>query len=71
MKRKALALFQALKSFWADESGQGMTEYASISTILILGSIAGATALPFVRQLFTGLQYYIDFYFFCLNIAVG
>lgn len=54
-----------------DESGQGMTEYATMSTVLLLGTIAAGTAWPFTKMLFIALQTYVDFYFFCLNMPIG
>lgn len=54
-----------------DESGQALTEYAGITTILLLGTIAAGVSWPFTRQLFNGLQAYLDLYFYALNLAIG
>ncbi len=71
MKRTAAKYVQALKRLLLDESGQGMAEYASISTILIFGGIAAGAAWPYTSRLIIGLQGYINFYFYCLNLAIG
>jgi Flp pilus assembly pilin Flp len=68
----------SLRTFWCrlralvgEESGQAMTEYASITTIMLLGGIGLAGSWPFTMMLFDGLQRYLDLYFYALNLAVG
>lgn len=51
--------------------GQAMTEYISIVTVLLLGSLAAFAGWPFTEALFTALQTYIDLYFYALNLAIG
>lgn len=51
--------------------GQAMTEYISIVTVLLLGSLAAFVGWPFTEALFTSLQVYIDLYFYALNLGIG
>jgi len=51
--------------------GQAITEYVSITAVLIFGVLAAFLAWPFTQQLFNALQSYIDLYFFALNLAIG
>ncbi len=67
MRRKLRALGAPL----LDESGQAMTEYASITVLFLLASIATPVTWTVTQKLFVGLQTYIDFYYYCLNLAVG
>ncbi|MGI5862324.1 MAG: Flp family type IVb pilin [Myxococcales bacterium] len=53
-----------------DEAGQAMVEY-SVTTIFMFGVIAAGVSWPFTRDLFDGLQRYIDLYFYALNLALG
>jgi hypothetical protein len=55
----------------APARGQAMTEYISIVTVLLLGSLAAFLGWPFTSALFAALQGYIDLYFYALNIAIG
>ncbi|MGC4121587.1 MAG: hypothetical protein QM765_44820 [Myxococcales bacterium] len=61
----------ALRAHLLDESGQAMTEYASITMLFILASIASPMTWVITKKLFLALQIYIDFYYYCLNLAVG
>jgi len=63
-------LRQRWAQFWADESGQGMTEYATISTILMLGGIATTSGWPFFNGFMTAYQNYMTSIFFVLNLAL-
>lgn len=56
--------------FWAGESGQGMTEYATISSILLLGGIGTVTGWPFFNGFMTAYQSYMTSIFFVLNLAL-
>ncbi len=71
MKRRVLEWVRRGRALLRDQSGQAMTEYASITTILLLSGIAAGATWPYTRQLFGAIQIYIDFYFFCLNLAAG
>jgi hypothetical protein len=51
--------------------GQAMTEYISIATVLLLGSVAAFVGWPFTEALFNSLQIYIDLYFDALNLGIG
>jgi Flp pilus assembly pilin Flp len=62
---------RALRAHFLDESGQAMTEYASITMLFILGSIASPATWIITKKLFIALQTYVDFYYYCLNLAVG
>jgi hypothetical protein len=53
------------------QRGQAATEYAAITTIFLAAVLAGVAAFPFTRDLFNGLQAYIDLYLYSLNLAVG
>jgi hypothetical protein len=55
----------------ATARGQAMTEYISITTVLLLGGLAAFIGWPFTQQLFNALQTYIDLYFYALNLAIG
>ena len=67
---KRMRALQA-KPILLDESGQAMTEYASITVLFILGTIASPMTWVVTKNLFIGLQNYIDFYYYCLNLAIG
>jgi hypothetical protein len=71
MKRQAIALVRAAGSHLADETGQAMTEYASVSFLLLASGIAVSVNWNIFKYLFIGMQTYISFYFFALNCAVG
>lgn len=51
--------------------GQAMTEYISIVTVLLLGSLAAFVGWPFTEALFNALQLYINLYIYALNLAIG
>jgi hypothetical protein len=51
--------------------GQAMTEYISITAVLLLAGMAAFLGWPFTQQLFNALQTYIDLYFYALNLAIG
>lgn len=51
--------------------GQAMTEYVSITAVLLFAGLAAFLGWPFTQQLFNALQSYIDLYFFALNLAIG
>ncbi len=55
----------------ADESGQATAEYASITTIFLMGGIGMTAGWPFTQMLFEGLQAYVDLFFYSLNLALG
>jgi len=72
MKRNLMKTWrQYLQVLWSDESGQGMAEYSSITAVMFLGMLATGLNWPWTQKLFQGLQTYIDFYYYCLNVAVG
>lgn len=71
MKTRIIRGWRRFRSAMADQSGQALAEYASITTIFLLGSIAAGAAWPFTKALFLGLQTYLDLYFYALNLAVG
>jgi hypothetical protein len=48
-----------------------MTEYISITAVLLLGILGAFIGWPFTEQLFNALQTYIDLYFYALNLAIG
>lgn len=60
-----------LRELLRDESGQAMAEYASITTLFWVGTLAAGLISPFSSALFAALQNYVDFYFYALNLAVG
>jgi hypothetical protein len=51
--------------------GQAMTEYISITAVLLFAGLAAFIGWPFTQQIFNALQMYIDLYFFALNLAIG
>lgn len=51
--------------------GQAMTEYISIVTVLFLGGLAAFVGWDITRAFFDSLQFYIDLYFYCLNLAIA
>jgi hypothetical protein len=51
--------------------GQAMTEYISITAVMLLGVMAAFVGWPFTQQLFDALQTHIDLYFYALNLAIG
>jgi hypothetical protein len=51
--------------------GQAMTEYISITAVLLFAGLAAFLGWPFTQQIFNALQSYIDLYFFALNLAIG
>ncbi|HVG63575.1 MAG TPA: hypothetical protein VNA24_33725 [Hyalangium sp.] len=51
--------------------GQAMTEYVSITAVLLFAGLAAFLGWPFTQQLFNAMQSYIDLYFFALNLAIG
>jgi Flp pilus assembly pilin Flp len=70
MRRSTLAFIRSLRALLRDEEGQAMVEY-SVTTILLFGMIAAGVSWPVTRQMFEGLQAYIDLYFYALNLAIG
>mgnify|MGYP000932872152 FL=1 len=70
MKRLTLEPCRLLAALLRDEDGQAMVEY-SVTTILLLGFLAVGVSWPLTRNLFDGLQGYIDLYFYALNLALG
>lgn len=66
-KAAAAAVWRAL----CDESGQAMTEYASITVLMLFTCIAAGASFPFSKALFNALQTYISFYFYALNAPLG
>jgi Flp pilus assembly pilin Flp len=70
MNLSHLAALKRLRTMLRDEDGQAMVEY-SLTTILLLGTLAVGVSWPFTRDLFTSLQSYIDLYFYALNLAIG
>jgi len=71
MKRQAIALFRSGCAFFADESGQAVTEYASVSFLLLASGVAMSVNWTFFKSLFVCLQTYVSFYFYALNLAAG
>lgn len=51
--------------------GQAMTEYASISTLLIFSGMTAALVTPVGKLFVDALQQYVDLFFYALNVAVG
>lgn len=52
-----------------EESGQAMTEYASITSILTLMLLAGVFGWQGGPSLFGAMQDYVNFFFYCLDVA--
>ncbi len=52
------------------ERGQAMTEYASITTMLLLGGLAAGTGWPYFRLMIGGLDKYLTSVYFTLNLAL-
>ena len=70
-QRRANEVAAALLRLHSDESGQSTAEYASITTIFLMGGLGMTAGWPFTRLLFEGLQAYVDLFFYSLNIALG
>ena len=70
MKRLTLEPCRLLAALLHDEDGQAMVEY-SVTTIFLLGFLAVGVSWPLTRDLFEGLQEYIDLYYYALNLALG
>ena len=70
MKRQASALVRAVASL-ADESGQATTEYVGITFLLMAAGLAATVNFNVFKAIFGGLQIYVSFYFYALNLAVG
>ncbi|HEY3447302.1 MAG TPA: hypothetical protein VGK67_13105 [Myxococcales bacterium] len=51
------------------EEGQGMTEYASISSILVIGVILGVGGTPVFQGFMKAYQDYMTSIFYVLTIA--
>ena len=71
MKHQAIQLLRAARARLSDEAGQAMTEYASVSFLLLAGGLAMSGNLSVFKALFVGLQTYVSFYFYALNLAIG
>jgi len=71
MKRRLIVLYRLLRGQFLDENGQAVTEYASITFLLLTSAIAAGASWPVWAKLFQYLQVYIDLYFYALNVAVG
>ena len=71
MRARVAKLLERSRGLLGDERGQAMAEYASITGIFIFASVAAGVTWPYTKDMFEGLQAYIDFYFFALNLALG
>ena len=58
-----------LRSLVKDEEGQGMTEYAATSTILLLGGVGVIGGWPFFGMLINGLDAYLKSVYFVLHTS--
>lgn len=52
------------------QKGQGMTEYASITTLLVFGTIAATGGFPFFKMLIEAFDRYLSSVYFTLNLAL-
>ena len=52
------------------QRGQAMTEYASITTMLLLGAIAGGTGWPYFQLMIRALNGYLKSVYYVLNLAL-
>lgn len=68
--RSLMPRLAPLGALLAGEDGQATAEY-SLVTMLMMGTLAVGFGWPFTRDLFVGLQAYIDLYFYALNLAIG
>ncbi len=67
MRRRIRAIWRSLR----DESGQAMTEYIGVTTLLLFSTIAAGAAWPYAKVMFNALQTYVSFYFYALNAPLG
>lgn len=67
MTRPPVPLRAALWRRLLDESGQGMTEYAATSTVLLVGIIGVGGGWPFFSLMMTAFNNYLSSLLFVLN----
>lgn len=67
---KTRNLLRSLSTLLLDQSGQGMTEYATISSVLLLGGIATVSGWPFFRGFMIAYQDYMTSIFWVLTMAM-
>lgn len=58
-----------LRSLYKSEEGQGMTEYAATSTILLIGGLAVSGGWPFFSLFVNMLDLYFKSVYFVLHTA--
>jgi hypothetical protein len=67
---KSSALLKRLRSALGREDGQAMTEYASITGIMLLGGVALSTGWPYFGMFMQAYNNYLGSIFFVLKHAV-
>jgi Flp pilus assembly pilin Flp len=53
------------------QRGQAQVEYASLTLIISLALLGATVGQPVMQALFQALQTYIDYFLYCLNLAIG
>ena len=69
---------QQCRQAFADERGQAMVEYSTITFAFLIGAGAAAFAAPIpgfggetvVQAIYAALQTYVDSVFYCLSLGV-
>ncbi len=67
---KLRSRLSGLGALWSSEEGQGMTEYASISSILVITTILAVGGTPVFQGFMKAYQDYMTSVFFVLTLAL-
>jgi uncharacterized membrane protein len=59
-----------LVRFLFANKGQATAEYVSMTTILVLGALAGGLGWPYFTALINGLNGYVTSLYYTLNLAI-
>jgi hypothetical protein len=70
MKEKRPKRFRPLRRLLRGSRGQAMTEYASITTLMLLGALATAGGWPFFVLMINALDSYLMSIYFTLNVPL-
>lgn len=53
------------------QRGQAQVEYVSLTLIISLALLGATVGQPVLQAFFRALQTYVDYFFYCLNLAIG
>ncbi len=67
---RPLCRLAPLRRLLGGQRGQAMTEYVSITTLLLLGTLGGAGSWPYFRLLIRALDTYLSSVYYTLNLPL-